>query len=127
MTTTTGIIIASLLTAAYLYFFTAAPVLGIVVGAGGIVAGICAYNSLMAKAKSMCGSNCVCLQKAVSYLGWQGSCHMFEIVSSGYALAFMMANQSKLVNVKPEVWQWLQANGYNISPHQPQSAKRQMS
>lgn len=127
VSTTAFIIITSLVAAGYIYFFTDASVFGVIVGIGGIVGGIFAYNSLMAKAKRMCGSNCACVQSAVGYLGWQGSCHMFEIISSGYALAFMVANQSKLVNVRPEVWQWLQANGYGASPHQPQSARRHIS
>ena len=104
-----------------------ASIVGLATGVLGIAGGVFAHSSLMAKAKQMCGSNCACVQSAVNYHGWQGFCHTFEITSSSYVLAFMVANQSKLVNVRPEVWQWLQANGHGISPHQLQSAKRHIS
>jgi len=130
---TAFIIIASLVAAGCLYFFTITDayeytesVFGILVGIGIITGGVFAYKSLMAKAQRMCNPNCTRVKSAVGYLGWEGSCHMFEIASSEYALDFMVANQSKLVNVSPKVWQWLQANGYGASPHQPRSARRHM-
>lgn len=53
---------------------------------------------------------------------------MFEVISSPYALAFMLANQNKLVNVRPEVWRWLEENGYGTSSgRQSQSARRHMT
>jgi|SRR5579884_732051 len=121
--TTTCTIVVTLIAASYL-FFLGALAFGLILGIAGIVGGIFTYNLLMTEAKKMCGPNCTCVQSAVRYIGWYGSCHMFEIASSGYALAFMVANRNKLVNLRPEVLQWLQANGYGVSPHQPQSARR---
>ncbi len=122
--TTAIIVTVSLIIASYLYFMTSVQILGGLVAVAGIVGSIFAYNSLMTQANNLCGQGCACVKSAVGYLGWQGSCHMFEITSPGYASAFMVANQSKLVNVRPEVWQWLQANGYAAPPHQPQTARR---
>lgn len=102
--------------------------LGMVLCAAGICIAIVVYNKMMSKAKSMCSATCVTVKSAVGYLGWQGACHMFEVFSSPYALAFMLANQNKLVNVRPEVWRWLEDNGYGTSSgRQSQSAKRHMT
>ncbi len=104
-----------------LYFYS------IIVAIVGIPIGFYVYKKQMVSARCMCGLACVAVQSAVTYYGWQGTCHMFDIASPSYALVFMVANQSKLVNVTPKVWQWLQANGFGISPSQPQSARRFMN
>lgn len=121
------IIIASLLLAGYFYFIATASRLAILVSIGGIVGGIVTYGSLMAMAKASCNSNCVSARLAVRYLGWRTTCHMFEIMSDSYAFAFMMENRNKLVNVKPEVWEWLRAGVYITQPKQAQSARRSIS
>lgn len=51
----------------------------------------------------MSGS-CTCPDSAVSYLGWYGRCHSFEVQSEQYAFAFMRANLQKLTNVDPATW-----------------------
>jgi hypothetical protein len=127
VTTSRFMTIVSLVVAGYFYFCTSALDIGLIVGIGGTASAIFTYIYLMAKAKGMCSPHCACVWMAVGYLGWYGTLQKFEFVSSEYALAFMVANQSKLVNVRPEVWQWLHANGYGASPYQPQSARRYMS
>jgi hypothetical protein len=119
--------VGSLVVAAYLAFGSDQIGIGLVVAAIGIGSAIWLYNVLMSKAKMMCCATCAAVKTAVGYYGWQGACHMFEVVSSAYALAFMLANQTKLVNVRPEVWHWLQANGYGPPKNQPQSARRYMT
>jgi len=102
--------------------------LGLLLCAAGIGFAIFTHNSMMSKAKSMCSSTCAAVKSAIGYHGWQGACQMFEVVPPQYALAFMLTNQKKLVNVRPEVWQWLQTNGYGGSlADKPQSAKRYMT
>lgn len=123
-TLATFIIITSFIIAGLVGFASDAWTGAVWVGVAGVVCGIWAHHSLMKKAKRMCLPNCTCVKSAVGYQGWQGSCHEFEVVSPAYALAFMGGNHTKLVNVRPEVWQWLQANGFGASPDRPQSAKR---
>jgi hypothetical protein len=101
--------------------------LAALVGIGGIVIGVVAYASFIAMAKASCNPNCACLRRPVRYLGWQSTCHMFEIISESYAFAFMMENKNKLVNVRPEVWQWLHTGVYLTQPTQSQSARRSIS
>jgi len=81
--------------------------LGFVVGAAsGVIVGTLAvvgtgliYRRGMSKARARCGANCVCVSRAMAYLGWHGTLHQFEVVSAHYAHDFMKANQSKLVNL----------------------------
>lgn len=126
-TVTWATVIVSLVGAAYLHFFTAVPLLSIPVLAAGLGGGFLAFNVLMGGARAQCRESCVSVESAVGYYGWQGSCHMFEIASGSYALAFMVANRSKLVNVSPQTWQWLEANGYGQPANQPQAPKRYVS
>jgi len=114
----------SLLAAASLYFLTAHSLVGALVGIAGIAGAVYAHAALMAKAEAMRVPGCVTLRPAVGYLGWQGTCHSFEITSQGYALAFIVANVNNLVNASPEMHRWLQANGYAPQPHRPQSPRR---
>jgi hypothetical protein len=49
--------------------------------------------------------------QSTSYLGWSGSVHDFEFGSLPYAVAFMKANRSKLVNVPVEAVRLLDSGG----------------
>ena len=106
--------------------FNAPLIWAFLVAIVGIAGGVAAYKKLMTEAKRGCVPNCSSVQSAVTYSGWQGTRHTFDIASTNYATKFMVANRSKLVNVTPEVWEWLKANGYVASPNQPQSARRDM-
>ncbi|HZU43096.1 MAG TPA: hypothetical protein VE994_10520, partial [Terriglobales bacterium] len=64
----------------------------------------------LAEARALCSANCVTVDRAVSYLGWYGSLHQFQIISQRFARDFMLANQSKLVNLSPEAQNILGAN-----------------
>jgi hypothetical protein len=116
-------------------FFAAAYVgltvslgLGFLTAVAGIGGAAALFQNSMAKAKAICSSSCASVKTAVAYHGWRGACHMFEVGSAAYALAFMQVNQGKLVNVRPETWQWMQANGFLPSQGtQAQSAKRSMT
>ena len=121
------IVIASFILAVYLWSSSDESLFGTLTAILGAGVSIGVYQNLMARAKAMCTPSCVCCKVSVGYLGWQGSCHMFEVTSSKFAVAFMVANQSKLVNVRPETWRWLESNGLGSSKDQPQSAKRHMT
>jgi hypothetical protein len=123
-----AIVGAAVLALVYCSFGLSQSGLGGLLCAAGIGAAIFVYSRMIATAKSMCSATCVTVKSAVGYLGWQGACHMFEVISSPYALAFMLANQNKLVNVRPEVWRWLEENGYGTSSgRQSQSARRHVT
>jgi hypothetical protein len=92
-----------------------------------IAGGIVGYFAIVARAKQMCSAQCVGIRMAVAYSGWHGALHRFEIASEQYALQFMVANRQKLVNVPPQTWEWLKANGHVPLPNQPQSARRHMT
>lgn len=116
-------------------FFAAAYVgltanlgLGFLTAIAGIGGAVALFQNSMARAKAICASSCASVKTAIAYHGWRGACHTFEISSAAYALAFMQANQGKLVNVRPETWQWMQANGFMPTQGtQAQSAKRYMT
>lgn len=68
-------------------------------------------------------SGCVGISRSVSYLGWQGSQHSFEVRSWKFAHAFMSANERKLVNLSPHVVRSLQQAGLDQGKA-PQTARR---
>jgi len=103
------------------------PVPGVVVFLGGMGGTIFTRNKLMNAARRMMMQPCVSLHRAVDYLGWHGTCHKFDVLSQKYALTFMLSNQKKLVNVRQDVWQWLQANGAGGPPTAPQAARKYMT
>jgi hypothetical protein len=119
----------------FLLLFVVAIVLGIngASGASTVViicsslGGPIVYWQLLKKAKTLCMATCAEVGIAVGYSGWQNTCHTFEIASSNYARSFMIANLSKLVNIRPDALEWLRTNGHLGSPHHPQSARRKMS
>ena len=92
-----------------------------VVGFAGIVA---LQSNLMTQAKAMCRPQCACVGQCVSLLDWDGARQVFEITSLAYALAFMVANERKLVNLSPQARQFLVANGYGQQIGNQQSARR---
>lgn len=105
---------------------TELPYLSIQAGGLGLVGAILLHNRLISRAKGMCGPTCVTVSKAVSYLGWHGTLHMFDIQSSEYALAFAVANQSKLMNVLPEIHRLLESKGYDSRRQTSRSPRRFM-
>jgi hypothetical protein len=86
--------------------------LGVATGLGGMAGVIVLYNKMMAKAKAACGPQCACVSSAVTFLNWDGTKQAFDMASAGYATAFMMANERKLVNLSPQAQQFLEANGH---------------
>jgi hypothetical protein len=66
----------------------------------------------MKTVKSFQSGACTCDSfQSTRYLGWSGSVHDFEFGSQSYALAFMRANRSKLVNVRVEAVRLLDSDG----------------
>jgi hypothetical protein len=124
---TTFIVLAAVIVALYVAIAWEQGAIGLLLGAGGLACSGGINSRLMSKAKALCSAGCVTVKPAVSYLGWQGSCHMFGINSPAYARAFMLANQNKLVNVRPEVWKWLNSDRHLIDNQQAQSPKRYMT
>ena len=76
--------------------------LGVIFGGLGVVGALVLYLKLNAQANRMLKKSCVCLGKAVGFIGWDGTHQAFEIVSAKYAREFMIANKRKLINVSPE-------------------------
>ncbi len=61
------------------------------------------YSMLLRQLRSKSDENCRGLERAVIYLGSDGSCHSFEIKSHFYAAEFVRANYRKVVNASPQV------------------------
>jgi hypothetical protein len=83
------------------------------------------HNRMMSRARSLCVPNCACVSRSISYLGWYGTLHRFEITSVEFALHFMAANHSKLVNLTPDARRLLQSNSVAV-PSALQSPERYM-
>jgi hypothetical protein len=79
--------------------FVASATSGVMIGTLAIVGTGFIYRRGMAKARARCGADCVCVGRAMAYLGWYGTLHQFEVSSPQYAHDFMKSNQSKLVNL----------------------------
>jgi len=105
-------------------YYAAAPWLGIAAGIAGIVGVILMHRAMMARAMAACGPQCACVSSAVAFLDWDGSRQAFEIASPSYALAFMVANERKLVNLSPQALQFLEANGCGQRAGGKQAARR---
>jgi hypothetical protein len=100
---------------------------GLLAVIAGLILAVATYTKLILRAKSICVPSCSTVNVGVKYHGWQGTRHVFEVSSANYSTDFMVANQTKLVNVPPEVWQRLKTNGYVAGPNQPQSARRNIT
>jgi hypothetical protein len=118
--------VLSVAAAGALWYF-ATPFLGIPVGVAGLVGTGLLYNKLMAGARAMCVPDCVCVVRAVKYLGWHGPLHKFEVASADFALAFMVANQNKLVNLTQDARDLLKSSGNVPRPNAPRAPRRHRS
>ncbi len=110
-----------------LYGIPAGIVVCIPVGFVGWFGTVMPYRKRMAEARAMCGPGCVCVERAVRYLGWHGPLHMFWIESLDYALAFMVANQKKLVNLSQEAIDLLASSGQVPPAGAPRAPRRHRS
>lgn len=61
------------------------------------------------RALAMCGPSCARPQRAISYLGWHGTVHRFDIRQPIFAHAFAVANAKKLVGADAETRRLLDA------------------
>lgn len=61
------------------------------------------------EARAMCSPTCTGPERAVVYVGWSGTVETFDIPTEKYALAFMLSNRQKLINVSAEKWAKLEA------------------
>jgi hypothetical protein len=113
-----GIGLLGLFIGGYLWYAVHA-ILGIPVALAGLITATVIYHKRTAKAKR---SGCACLGQAVAYLGWEGFIHAFDFASLKYALAFMVANERKLVNLSGEALDLLRTR--QGIQYAPQSAKR---
>ncbi len=88
----------------------------------GIAIGI--TSKLWMKAQSMCNTNCCCVSASVKFKNWHGTQQVFEIYSTHYALAFMIANKEKLINISPTASKLLESNGHGYLKDKPQIFRR---
>jgi hypothetical protein len=120
------LVFLSLLVAALVWYSVGAMV-GFIAALLGIVASQVTRNKLTTQARAMCGPDCACAKRAVSYLGWHGTLHQFEFTSADFARRFMEDNQRKLVNLTPEARQLLTLGGSKQLPNAPRAPSRYMS
>lgn len=55
------------------------------------------YVNRRRRALALCMASCARPRQAISYLGWHGTVHRFEIASPAFAQAFLAANAKKVV------------------------------
>jgi len=93
----------------------------------GLIGTFVIHNNLMTQARAICTHECACVQRAMTYLGWHGTLHQFEIIPQRFAKAFMIANQNKLVNLSSDARNLLGSSGSNLGASVSQSPQRYMS
>jgi hypothetical protein len=93
---------------------------GVGVAVGLIALTIFIYSRLLKLAERYSNHGCVGLHPAISYDGWSGSLHSFEIASSTFARDFMLTNERRLVNLSAQATKLLSVPG----PRVPQSCRR---
>jgi hypothetical protein len=93
---------------------------GIGAAVGLIAVTIFIYGRLLRRAESYSNHECVGLDQAISYGGWSGSLHSFEVASSKFARDFMLTNERRLVNLSAQAMKLLSAPG----PQAPESHRR---
>jgi hypothetical protein len=93
----------------------------------GIGAAIVSYSKLMNRARSECIPTCASVNRAITYLGWYGTLHKFEVLSAQFAGDFMSANQKKLVNLTSEAMSLLSAKGLAVDISAPRAPRKYMT
>lgn len=76
-----------------------------------LVLGLLLWNARRKQALRGCVERCRCPGVSVTYLGWNGSVQVFDIVSEDYATDFMRSNEQKLINVSSDTRAALQRRG----------------
>jgi len=79
----------------------------ILTGAALITLTILVFGRMLRAAEQFKTPDCASLHQAISYLGWSGTLHSFDIHSNRFAHDFMLSNQSKLVNLTSEAMRLL--------------------
>ena len=97
--------------AAALGWLTVSFYTGLATGIAVVVVGGVVFYFQMTAAKHKMSAGCACVGRAVAYLGWQGTLHAFDVCSPSYAVAFMKANEAKLVNISDEAGRLLGGQG----------------
>jgi hypothetical protein len=82
----------------------------------GIAAAQVVYARLSRKAENLRSSNCVSTREAVALLRYKDTGNSLDFDSEGYALDFMVANRSKLLNLSKESRQLLAERGHESTP-----------
>jgi|SRR5579863_1041253 len=100
---------------------------GIIMGGLALLGTGMVYANRLSQARSQCGSTCVCVGRAVAYLGWHGTLHQFEVLSAPFARDFMTSNQGKLVNLSSEARNLLAEAGSVPKTNTPRTPRRYMS
>lgn len=81
------------------------------------------YKRRMTQARAHCGAECICVGRAMAYLGWHGTLHQFEVLSACFARDFMVANQGKLVNLSAQAQNVLSGAGSTLKTN-PRTPRR---
>ncbi|HUD23452.1 MAG TPA: hypothetical protein VMQ60_11465 [Acidobacteriaceae bacterium] len=101
---------------------------GVALGMLALIGTVLVHRTKLYKLHAECDSeSCVNIDRAVTYLGWQGTLHRFEIASQRFACNFMAANQSKLVNLTPEAMALLSSSGVLSASNASRSPRRYLS
>jgi hypothetical protein len=100
---------------------------GIGLAVGLIALTIFIYGRLLKRAESYSNHDCVGLDYAISYGGWSGSLHSFEIASSKFARDFMLINERKLVNLSTKAANLLSTPGPRVPNSHRRTARRHVS
>jgi hypothetical protein len=87
---------------------------GMVIGFLAIIGTGLIHKSQMAQARAQCSVDCVCVGRAMAYLGWHGTLHQFDVHSPHFARDFVVANQSKLVNLSTQAKNLLAGAGATV-------------
>jgi hypothetical protein len=82
----------------------------------GIAAAQVVYARLSRKAENLCSSNCASTREAVALLRCKDTGNSLDFDSEGYALDFMVANRSKLMNLSKESTRLLAERDHESSP-----------
>jgi len=104
------------------------PFLGATFGILALFGTVVFHRRQLGQIRAECNAHsCVNADKAIVYLGWQGTLHRFEIESQRFACDFMKANQNKLVNLSAEARSMLSANGASSEQIVSRSPRRYLS
>jgi|SRR5579862_75305 len=79
------------------------PATGITAAILALIGTIITGFACSSRARARCKPTCASVDQAISYLGWHGTLHRFEIQSADFTRDFVTVNEKKVVNLSPSV------------------------